>query len=411
MATLKIMLHPINKDARGKRKIVLRLTMHRVKYYIDLKINERFFPDHFTDGQIKPASGVKQYKQINAFVIQREAEAHSVLLDLEKRNIPVTLETFKKYFFKIKDQNYVYPFFDQLIKGLEKKNKIGNAGIYKTVKNSLWNFKPVSGLRFTDIDLSFLEDYETHLTQKGMKGNGMVLYMRTLRATYNKAIAADITPADLYPFHNNTKPNGYKISALETVTRKRAVSLDTIRLVENAETKPLSSLHDARLYFLFSFYTRGMNFTDMAYLTKDNLSGNRIIYSRIKTRNKQRFSIEIMEPVSDMLKYFSKHPYAGNYLLPILNDKIYKTPKEQKERIKTVLRQTNRKLKDLSNELGIEPLTTYVARHSWATIQKQLGSPVAAISEGMGHTNEKTTTIYLKSFEDSYLDEMNRKLL
>ncbi|WP_167618202.1 site-specific integrase [Maribellus sediminis] len=411
MATLKIMLHPINKDANGKRKIVLRLTLNRVKYYIDLKINERFFPDHFSDGKIKSTSGIKLYKQINAFIAQREGDAHNVLLDLEKKNIPITLETFKKYFFKIKDQNYVFPFFDNLVKSLEQKNKIGNSGIYKTVRNSLWKYKPVMRLRFTDIDLKFLEDYESYLIREKLKGNGIALYMRTLRSAYNKAIAADITSSDLYPFNNQLNPKGFKISDLETATKKRAISLNTIRSIENKQTKPLSSIHDAKLYFLFSFYTRGMNFSDMAELTKDNIIQNRIIYTRAKTRHKQKFTIEILEPVQKILDYFSKHPEIGNYLLPILNDEIYKTPKQKKTRIQTVLKQVNRRLKDLAGELKIEPLTTYVARHSWATIQKQLGAPISAISEGMGHSDESTTTIYLKNFEDNYLDELNRKLL
>lgn len=411
MATLKIMLHPINKDAKGKRKIVLRLTMHRVKYYIDLGISERLFPDHFTEGQIKSTANVKLYRQINAFIAQREADAHNILLDLEKKNIPVTLETFKKHFFKIKDKNYVFPFLDSLVKSLEQKNKIGNAGIYKTVRNSLWKFKPIQGLRFTDIDLKFLEAYETYLIGEKLKGNGIALYMRTLRSAYNKAIAAEITSHDLYPFNNQLNPNGYKISELETATRKRAISLNTIRLIENKETKPLSAIHDAKFYFLFSFYTRGMNFTDMAYLMKDNISQNRITYTRAKTRHKQKFTIEILPPVKEILNYFSKHPETGNYLLPVLNDDKYKTPKQKKARIQTVLKQVNRKLKDLATELDIDPLTTYVARHSWATIQKHLGSPIAAISEGMGHSDESTTAIYLKNFEDNYLDELNRKLL
>ena len=102
--------------------------------------------------------------------------------------------------------------YEVITQSLEQKHKIGNASVYKTVRNSLWKFKPNQGLRFSDISLKFLEDYEAHLVGEGLKGLGIALYMRTLRAAYNKAIAAEITMPDLYPFHSQAKPNGYKIS-------------------------------------------------------------------------------------------------------------------------------------------------------------------------------------------------------
>jgi site-specific recombinase XerD len=301
---------------------------------------------------------------------------------------------------------------DQLIVDYETKFKVGNAGIYRTVKNSLWKFRPNKKLRFSDIDFRFLSNYETHLYKNNLTGNGISLYMRTIRATYNKAIKFNVTDPSFYPFSNQSNPNGYKISELETDTQKRAISLTEIRIIEITETLPLTSLHDAKQYFLFSFYTRGMNFTDMSNLKQSNIQGNRINYTRAKTRHKQRFVVEIMKPVKDILSYFETHPEKGNYLLPVLNDKVYKTPKQQKTRIQTVLKLVNRKLKDLAELAGIEAgLTTYVARHSWATIQKEMGTPTAAIGDGLGHTNSETTERYLRKFENTYLDDINRKLL
>ena len=113
---------------------------------------------------------------------------------------------------------------------------------------------------------------------EGLKGNGISLYMRTLRAAYNKAIALKVVDIRLYPFNNLTNPNGYKISDLETATVKRAIKQEDIRAIEKTETKPYSAKHDSKLYFLFSFYCRGINFTDMAFLKPENLQSGRIVY-------------------------------------------------------------------------------------------------------------------------------------
>lgn len=412
MATLKLILHPINKDAAGKRKIVLRLTSFRTKYFIDMGISVRIFADEFINGQIKPTAGIKEYKQINAWLKQREADAHQVLLKMEQKRQPITIESFKRQFFQVKDQNYVFAFFDGIIEKLEKNGKLGNASVYSTVKNSLQSFKNIPSLRFSDIDLRFLENYEAYLHKKGLKGTGKSLYMRTLRSAYNRAIAKEITDPSFYPFRNREYPRGYKISDLETATIKRALARDQIRKIETFETKPLTALHDAKCYFLFSFFTRGMNFTDMAALKAENISNNRINYLRAKTRYKQKFSILILPPVKDILEYFETHPEKGNYLLPILNDTVYRTPQQKRTRIQTVLKQCNRKLKLLNKPLEIDtPITTYCARHSWATILKREGVPIAAISEGMGHETEETTTIYLGSFDNDVLDDYDKLLL
>jgi site-specific recombinase XerD len=165
------------------------------------------------------------------------------------------------------------------------------------------------------------------------------------------------------------------------------------------------------MYFIFSFLARGMNFTDMAHLNQENIINNRIYYTRAKTRGKQSTSFEILPQMQEILNYFKIHPSKGDYLFPILDSKKHKTKQQQRDRIKTVLRRVNRKLKDIGDALEIEiPLSTYVTRHSWATLQKHQGEPEALISQGLMHNNVQTTQIYLKSFGNTPLDEMNKRL-
>ena len=389
----------------------MRLTINRIKYFIDLGFDVKLTKEQFEGGQIKANSGIKNRNKINASIAKKLSDAHEVLLDLDRKNLPITLESFKKNFLRQKTKDYVIPYFEDYISDLEQKGKASTASIYTTVKNSLAKYKPNKNLRFSDIDLIFLRRYEQYLDGKGMVGNGISVYMRTLRALYNRAIGEEVADRNLYPFKNTFNPNGYQISEIEQETRKRAITLEEIKKINGFETMELTAIHDAKMYFIFSFLARGMNFTDMAHLRQENITNNRIYYTRAKTRGKQRTSFEILPQMQEILEYFKIHPSKGDYLFPILDSKRHKTKQQQRDRIKTVLKRVNLKLKDIGNALEIEiPLSTYVTRHSWATIQKHQGESEALISQGLLHNNVQTTQIYLKSFENTPLDEMNKRL-
>lgn len=415
MATLRIILHPLNKDSEGKRSIVLRFTLNRCRYYIDLGIKYKLFLNQLdAAGQIKPTAGVKQYKQVNAYIRERFERAHEVLFQLERRNIPVTYQRFKEMFLSAIKNDLVLPFFDELITEMEHKGKVGNAGIYRTVKNSLFDYSKNKKIKFTDIDTRFLENYAFYLSSKDepLTGNGISLYMRTLRSLYNKAIAQKIVDGSFYPFYNNTNPAGYKATQSETRTRKKALSIEDIRLIEKLETVPYTPIHDAKLYFLFSFYCRGINFTDIANLQQSNIEKNRLVYTRAKTRNTQLLNMELLEPAKAIIEYFGTHPGTTDYLFPILNSSIHINPKKKKSRIQSILKETNENLKIIANQLGIdEGLSTNYARHTWATVMRKKGFTTSMISEGLAHTSEKTTQIYLDSFGNSELDKASRSIL
>jgi len=414
MTTLRVMLHPINKNKEGKRSIVLRVNDHGVKFYVSLGINDKLFENDFdSNTYIKPSARVESYKQKNAHIVTMLSNAHELLLDWNRNRLPFSIDRFKDQLQQRKLEDFVFPFFDKLIEQFAKNKKHGNESIYTTVRNSLQKFKKTNQLKFSDITLAFLQKYELYLSEEGLTGNGISLYMRTLRAAYNKAIALKIADVRLYPFHNLQNPNGYQISVLEQSTIKRAITLKDIREIEQIVCRPYSMKYDAKQYFLFSFYMRGMNFKDMALLKVENFYNGRIYYTRAKTRNKKTFSIEVIPPIKVILDYFALHAMkADNYILPILDDKRHPTEKQKRTRIQSLLKKVNRDLKLIGGEAEISmPLTTYVARHSWATIMKNSGISTAVISEGLGHPDEKTTQIYLENFENSVLDEANRKLL
>lgn len=427
MPTFRIILHPSNKNKEGKRAIVLRFTLNRERFYIDLNIKDKLFLTQLADGQIKPTAGISNYKQINAYLRQRLEEAHNIAFQLERKKIPVTYQRFTELFKSEVKNDFVFPYFDYLVQGFEEKGKIGNSSIYQTVSNSLFEFsKRNKNLRFTDIDKRFIENYADYLSNKPvvgkkktnekakrkMTGNGISLYMRTLRSTFNKAIADNLIEASFYPFYNQNNPGGYKATQTETRTRKKALSRDEIRLIKEYEATHYSRKYDAKQFFLFSYYCRGINFTDIAFLKDTNIEKGRLVYSRAKTRNTQLLNLELLPPAIEIIDYFSKHPDTADYLFPILNSEVYDTPKKVKTRINTVMSDVNEDLKLIAAELAIDPdLSTNYARHSWATIMKKSGHSTAMISEGLAHTSEKTTQIYLDGFGNSTLDEASRSIL
>ena len=161
----------------------------------------------------------------------------------------------------------------------------------------------------------------------------------------------------------------------------------------------------ARDMFLFSFYTRGMSFVDIAFLQKKNLKGNMLFYRRKKTN--QQLIIYWEACMQEIVKTYEAD-ISSPYLFSIISESIG-NPRKQYQK---VMFRINRQLKHIGRDLGLNhPLTMYCARHSWASIARDEGIPLSVISEGMGHESEKTTQIYLSSLKTEVIDRANRKIL
>ena len=243
--------------------------------------------------------------------------------------------------------------------------------------------------------------------QRGVTLTSIFVYMRSFQRLINMAKEAKCVKKDFNPFKE------FSFSKYRRQkSRKRAIAKDDIRAIAAFETEPDSSLFHAKNYFLFSYYNRGINFVDIAHLTWRNIRSGRLDYVRKKT--KTHFTMAILEPAQEILNYYKAHYYDGedSFVFPILNPS-YLSPVSIKNRCKKVLFEVNSSLKEISKELGLaeQRLTTYVARHSYATVMKKSGQSVAIISEAMGHDSESTTQIYLDSFENDVLDEASKAIL
>lgn len=307
---------------------------------------------------------------------------------------------------------------DEMISQLQRENRMATADNYRRTRRSFESFLQHSARKEVDIrrvDAGLLADYAEWLSVGGCHANTVAFHMRYLRAAYNRALKTGITaiPAAGHPFLH--------VSTLPTPTTKRAASADIIKALCRLDIraqlmatgrspgrktfqKTLDDLTFARDIFLFCFYACGMPFVDVAYLTRDNLREGRLCYRRHKT---QRYIK--MEILPQMQHLIDRYASQGPYLFPIL---CSLSCKEAYRQYLKALRKFNHKLDMLSDLLGLGVrLTSYVARHSWATTVYHHNMPVAYICERMGHTTEQTTRNYLKSFESSKIDEMNKRIL
>ena len=292
----------------------------------------------------------------------------------------------------------VIEFLHNQEKFLTDCKRLGTALNYRRVAHSLALFLGGKNLYFTEMTSQFIEQYGDYLMQKGLVRNSLSFHMRILRAVYNKAVRCGYAKQS-FPFRN--------IYTGIDHTRKRAVSRDVITRLIHLDIVGNSSLCFARDLFLFSFYTRGMAFVDMAYLQKTDIQNDIICYNRHKTG--QQLSIKVEPCIKNIIdRYLIKNRYT-RYVFPIINSE---EPEVSFRQYKSELRIYNYRLKTISQMLGLEyNLSSYTPRHSWATMAQNNNVPVSVISASMGHTSERTTRIYLASFDNAVIDKANRGIL
>lgn len=347
------------------------------------------------------------YKVKNRVLMTVELRASEILDDLIKSGKPFTFQHFEERYRSINQkQPTVYEFFDIRVEEMTAQGKVGNARVYADMKRALMNYSPNPNLMFPDIDYKFLNQYETYLRSRKCSGGGIHNYMRTLRALVNEAIRRKYLPKESYPFKNQFNNDGYSLAHLKSTASPRALSSNDLDKLKNFDPDVYPHLNFAYKIFMFSYYSRGMNFKDIAQLSHQDIYDDRMGYIRAKTGG--QFSIKITDPLRAIIEEF-RDP-ENNYLFPILSD-LHKTPLQIKNRVGRKLKEVNAGLKEIAKILAIEAqLTTYVARHTFATTLKRQSVDIAKISQSLGHADVMTTKAYLKKFDDLEMDELNEFL-
>lgn len=319
----------------------------------------------------------------------------STILNLERADGTYTAEDVVSHYLSSADNRRFISFARNLVGQLRQNGKQCTAETYTTAVNSFARFRKGSDVLLDDMDSDLMATYETYLKSIGVCPNSTSFYMRNLRAIYNRAVDKELT-GQRYPFR-------HVYTGIDK-TVKRAVPLDVIRQIRDMDLSRCPVMDYARDVFMFSFYTRGMSFVDIAFLKKKDLQNGVLSYRRHKTG--QQLFIKWEKPMQELI---DKYDTTGSpYLLPVIRC----NGKDERSQYKSDAHRINRNLKKIGERLGLGiPLTTYVARHGWASIAKSKNIPIATISEAMGHDSETTTRIYLAALDSSVVDKANSLIL
>lgn len=402
--TIKGVLYKSKTLANGEYPIMLRITKDRKRKYISLGIS---CPLNLWDEKKNAPKRNHPHKDLIEKIIDNQVKEYKEKqLELKAENKEFTAVSLAAKVGSKSKKATVFQYFEEVINRLILSKAIGNANTYKDTYRSLKAYLNDKDITFSELDYSLLIGYETYLRKKGLAETSMAVYFRNLRALFNKAIKENVAKPQHYPFKQ------FQISKFDLSTRKRAITKEEIKRIEGLQLESGSVLNEARQYFLFSYYGSGINFIDMANLKWKNIVGHRLYYNRAKTG--KELSFKLLDPAIKILDYW--RPLTGqdqnNYVFPILNLSKHLTPQQIDNRVHKVITRVNKRLKELSAIAGLNvPLTTYVARHTFATVLKKSGINTAVISEAMGHQTEAITQTYLKSFENEILDEATQHLL
>ncbi|MBN1117469.1 site-specific integrase [Gaoshiqia sediminis] len=402
MISIKTVLRK-KKLSTGKYPVYLRITKDRKSIFFRTPYTS--LEKEWDESQGKFNKHSPDYLKKNRLLLKFIDRATSIITDLEQEKSDYTLSDVEVVLrLKTNPANRsIFPFWEEIISEQKMAGRTGNARIHSDTLKSVKKFSKIKELTFHQITPEFLEKYESWLRSRGGTDGGVGVKMRSIRSVFNTAIIRGRIKGDIYPF------KAYKISKLKGKGIKKALRLEDIQKVAQLDLSQHPTLIDIRNYFIFSFYTRGMNFADMATLKWSNISDGRIYYTRSKTKG--NFQIKILPPVQEILDYYKPKRNQTDYVFPILLEKDMAFSHLENRKFKT-LKRYNKRLKEIAALCDIDkPLSSYVARHSYANSLKQKGISTDIISESMGHQNIAVTQAYLKELDNSLIDDAMEVLL
>ncbi len=399
-ASVSVVYYKNKTLSNGEHPLMLRITKDRKSKYQSLGIS---IPPQFWDfTKNQPKRNCPNRDAILRLIAEKTKQYQEQLIEFKAENKEFTVTTLVEKLTNPTKPKTVGELFTEQIQRYKTAKRTGYALSIQQVYNSLIKYNKHLNIYFSDIDVTWLKKYEEWLRSAGLAENTIGIRFRTLRAVYNIALEQKIVKPDYYPFKS------YKVSKLHSVTAKRAITKDNVTAVINYDyTNKGFYTQLAVDLFTFSYFMGGINFVDMAYIIHSHIIDNRLVYTRTKTHKLIKLPLQ-PKAVELIQKYQTKD---RPYIFPILSA-FHKTEQQQRNRIHKVITKVNKHLKDIGEELSLPiDLTTYVARHSFATVLKRSGVNTSIICEAMGHSSEKVTQIYLDSFENEQVDAAMSNLL
>lgn len=416
--SIKPMLNGRKDNDNDRCTLIIQLIRERKRRVI-------FTPYKLLPAEFDPVKGVaipvsrsKEHREfidhVNGYLRSQVDELKSIILQMERTGNPFSAADITAAYRQRNDNRFIHIFLKSLIDELNQRGAYGTADTFRATLTTFERFSAGRQFQFGQLDEVQVLRFEKFLLHENLSANTVIFYLSKLRTVYNKAVRQGFAPKGVNPFCN--------LSFHPEKTRKLAVDDSVLRKVAAVEFTDRDELIMARDLFMFSFYTRGMSFVDMAYLRQTDILGDVIRYRRRKTG--QLFAVRIVPAVQVIIDRYRE--MCSPWVLPILlcsnsGRKLipleYHGATEQERREFDQLLHKRyrysrshflRHLRRLAKRLGLEKnLTFNMARHTWASRARRQDISVAVISEGLGHTSEKTTRIYLEELEARRIDEAN----
>lgn len=363
------------------------------------------------------------YRRAKQFLTSNVYEIQSMSFEEFKERLQIEIFTssdtteFKKATHVAKKLNgaSLTDFAIKKIDRLRLSHKHGNAEVIEQSMKRMYAFCNRDNLNFAEIDITFLKDFTAYCLSRNNKPNTISIYLRPIKTLFFDAIGEGLIPAMLNPFAGKA----FKIP--RSSTKNRALTKKDIEAIRNVDLVIGSADWKARAYFLFMFNSRGMNFIDLAKMKVQQLNeleynvageivGGRFQYDRTKLGGKKELSVRLTKEACEIINYFmSKRSADSDFIFPmgyVESETGRKTYKQQRKRV-------NRRLKDIAKEAKIsdEMITTYYARHSWATIADRHNLSINLIKDALGNSSINTTQTYIDSFNNSDIDDANDQIV
>jgi integrase/recombinase XerD len=407
----KLILRTSKSLSNGEHPIMLRITINRQSQFVTTKKSSNVI--NWDEKMQCVQKTHMDYKTVNPLLKNITSKTDLYLLNAGEDETVVSFDDIKNIVLKLTSTDRdiktksLFGFFEDEIKRLKAQDRLGYAETYQSTLNCLKRFTEERDYAFVNIQLDFLRKFEAYLLGRNCAVTTRSVYFRTFRTLWKTAITDKICPEKHYPFKDFafSKYNNPR-------TKKRAITKAQIDKIANEEIDPKQdALINSRNYFLFSFYCRGLNFTDLASLKWDNIKDGELNYFRAKTKEEFQFKLHpTAVQILDHYKNLEGNSDAG-YIFPILY-KRHTTSISIRDRKKKILKRVNKDIKELAKSVGIEKnVTTYVARHSYATALRVNGISKEMIGQSLGHEDTKTTDIYLDDIGDPVMDDLINSMI
>ncbi|MCA0366278.1 MAG: site-specific integrase [Bacteroidetes bacterium] len=389
----------------GTFAIKLRITFNREQKYFPLKVSLTE-EDWLKTQSIKARGEFKEYQNLFSKVEQKA-------LDIIKTIEPFSFQAFEKAFNQKNDRSKdVFFYMENYMEQLKNEARSGTENSYKCAYNSLKSFVKSKGrkiLSFADVTPEWLQNYETWMVSNGKSLTSTGIYLRSLRTIINIAVEEGILNREFYPFGKRK----YTIPAGRNI--KKALTIQEIKSIVNFKTKTEAE-QKAKDIWMLSYLCNGANMKDIALLRWKDMDSKRIVFVRAKTarttkQDSKPIVVMLLPEIMDIInKWGIRTNNPEDYIFRIINEKD--SSEDVLKKVRQFIKTTNKYMKRIGKALELDlTLTSYSARHSFATVLKRSGAPIEFISESLGHKDLRTTENYLGSFEDGVKESFQKQLL